>query len=68
MTPSPISGERTVRVAVDIGGMHFAVNIGLADAARDQLRDLGTKIEDDDSVVSHGRRTPQGCSISVMQE
>ncbi len=37
----------------DIRGMDFAVDPGFPNAAGDQLRDLGSEIEDQDSIVGH---------------
>src|SRR5574337_1190399 len=36
-----------------VAGVHFAVHMGFADAPRDQLRDLGAEVEDQDFVVLH---------------
>ena len=38
----------------DITGMHLAINVGLSNAAGDELRDLGAEIQDENLVVMHG--------------
>ena len=47
------------RVA-DVVRMDLAEHVRLAHAARDQLRDLGAEIEDQDLVVHGGRRRWSG--------
>ena len=34
--------------------MNFALQMRFADAAGDELRDLGAEVEDEDFLVSHG--------------
>jgi len=43
--------ERAHERVADVAGMDFAVDVRLADASRDQLRDLRAEIENEDPVV-----------------
>ena len=36
--------------------MNLAIHVGFANAAGDQLGDLGTEIEDEDFLVLHGKK------------
>ncbi len=45
--------EGAHELVANVGGMHFAVNAGLAHTPRDQLRHLRTEIENQDGLVSH---------------
>ena len=49
-----VGGELAHPVAAHVARMHFAVHVGLAHAACNQLGDLGTEIEDEDFLVQHG--------------
>ena len=44
----------------DVVGVDFAIDMRLAHAAGDQLRDLRAEVEDEDFLVSHGRGHPAG--------
>ncbi len=50
-----VSGKLAHPFAAHIAGMHFAVDMGFAHAAGDQLGDLGAKVKDEDLVVLHSR-------------
>ena len=41
-------------VAADVTGMDFAVDVGFADAPRDELGDLRAEIQDQDLLMVHG--------------
>ena len=41
-------------VAADVAGMDFAVDVGFADAPRDELGDLRAEIQDQDLLMVHG--------------
>ncbi len=47
--------ERADEVVADVVRMDLAEDMRLADAARDQLRDLGAEVEDQDLVVHGGQ-------------
>jgi hypothetical protein len=66
---TPLDHSRLVGVewvvdegVADVGRMDLAVHAGLADAPRDQLRDLRAEVEDQDLVVVHGARPSGGRS------
>ena len=55
-----IGGKLAHPVAADVAGVHFAVDVRLADAAGDELGDLGAEVEDEDLLVLHGGRRGPG--------
>ena len=55
-----VGGEFAHPVAAHIAGVDFAVNMGFAHAAGDQLRDLGAKVQNEDLVVLHGLQGLEG--------
>jgi hypothetical protein len=63
----PLRSQRSQQAFVDVGRVDLAIDIRLADAARDQLRHLRPEIEDDDGVVLHGWKMPAADGIAVAQ-
>ena len=51
---APVGGVLADAGVADVAGMDLAVDVRLAHAAGDQLRDLGAEVEDEDLVVLHG--------------
>ncbi len=49
-----VGGKFAHPVAAHVAGVHLAVHMRLAHAARDELGDLGAEVEDEDLVVCHG--------------
>lgn len=53
-----IGGEAAHPVAADVAGVDFAIDVGFAHTAGNELRDLGAEVEDEDFLVGHGRDLP----------
>jgi hypothetical protein len=51
----PFGANRTDELVADVVGVDLAEHVRFADAARDQLGQLGAEVEDEDLVV-HGVR------------